>query len=191
MKQLIESLVKESIEAKKQLLAEEQVGTIEQIARKMIAALAVGKKVLAFGNGGSAADAQHLVAELVCRFQINRKALPAIALNSNVANLTSIGNDLGFDQVFSRQVEALVQHGDIVIGFSTSGKSPNVIKAIETAKKAGAYTIGFSGERGILKDTADICLAVPSSVTGRVQECHILAVHIVCQLVEEHLFAKK
>lgn len=191
MKQLIENLVKESIETKKQLLNDVQAGQIEQIARKMIAALSVGKKVLAFGNGGSASDAQHLVGELVSRFQVERKALPAIALNSNVCNLTAIGNDYGYDKVFSRQVEALVQHGDIVIGFSTSGKSPNVIAAIETAKKAGAYTVGFCGERGALKDLADICFTVPSHVTARIQECHILAVHIVCQLVEEHLFAKK
>ena len=187
MKEVIEKLIKDSIETKQKLLTPEQIGTIEQMTRKMIAAFAIGKKALIFGNGGSAADAEHFAGELVSRFQKDRRALPAIALSSNVAILTSIGNDMGYDKLFSRQVEALVQHGDIVIGISTSGKSPNVIKAIETAKKAGAYTIGLSGERGTLKDLADICLCVPSPVTARIQECHILTIHIICHLIEDYI----
>ena len=191
MKEIIKQLINDSIETKKKLLTEEQIGTIEQISRKMLAAYAVGKKALVFGNGGSASDALHFAGELVSRFQKDRKALPAIALNSNVSILTSIGNDYGYDKLFSRQVEALVGHGDIVIGISTSGKSPNVLAGIETAKKAGAYTIGFSGERGTLKDITDICFCVPSPVTARIQECHILAIHIICHLIEDYIVEQK
>jgi D-sedoheptulose 7-phosphate isomerase len=150
------------------------------------AALASGRKLVFFGNGGSAADAQHLATELVVRYNTNRSALAAVALTTDSSALTAIGNDFGFDQLFSRQVEALCTQGDVVIGISTSGRSPNVIHGLQAAKLRGACAVAFTGgDGGALKDLADICLIVPSKVTARIQEMHILLGHTMCSALEE------
>ena len=142
-----------------------------------------------FGNGGSAADSQHIAAEFVGRFAFDRPALPALALNVNTSCITAIGNDYGFEQVFSRQIEALGQAGDVAIGISTSGNSPNVVRAISVAKKKGLHTIGLTGRTGgTLKSTVDFCICVPSEETPRIQESHILIGHIISELVEEAIF---
>lgn len=191
MKAKIKQLVTDSIKTKEKLLSPEHVEAIENIASAIINAYRSGKKVVAFGNGGSASDAQHLVAELVCRFEINRKALAAIAFTTNSSVLTAIGNDFDFKDVFKRQVEALVCEGDVVIGITTSGKSSNIISAFEEARRKNAVTVAFTGERGAgLKDMTQVCFIAPSVVTGRIQECHILAIHVICSLVEEELFGK-
>lgn len=144
-----------------------------------------------FGNGGSAADAQHITGELVNKFYINRPMLNALALNVNTSVLTAIANDVSYDDVFSRQIEHLVDYKDVVIGLSTSGKSKNVIKALQVAKNKGALAIGFTGESGgMLGNYADIVINVPSNETPRIQEVHIIIGHIICELVEKELFGK-
>jgi D-sedoheptulose 7-phosphate isomerase len=146
---------------------------------------------LIFGNGGSAADAQHITAELVCKFKRARKPLPAIALTTNLSVVTAIANDIEFSQVFARQVEALATSKDLVIGISTSGKSLNVIKGIEAAKKKNAKTVVLTGKNGgKLAQLADLAIIVPSTSTSRVQECHITIGHILCELIEEEIFGK-
>jgi len=166
----------------------------EPLARAVMAvakALRAGRKLLLFGNGGSAADAQHLAAELVNRLVKNRQALPAIALTTDTSILTSIANDSSFDQVFARQIEALGQKGDIAWGLSTSGQSPNVLKAFQIAKKQGLYCLGFAGKPGSPLDRlTDLCLHVDSRETPRVQELHIALGHILCAQVEEVLFGQ-
>ena len=148
-------------------------------------ALERGNKVLLCGNGGSAADAQHIAAELTGRFKIERMPLPGIALTTDTSALTAIGNDYGFDQVFSRQVAALAKEGDVVIGISTSGNSLNVIYALETAKEMGCKAIGLTGKGGgKMNDVCDLNIIVPSDDTARIQEMHILIGHILCQLVD-------
>jgi D-sedoheptulose 7-phosphate isomerase len=149
-----------------------------------------GNKLLVMGNGGSAADAQHFVAEIVGRFKMERRALPAVALSTDTSILTAIGNDYGFDVVFSRQVEALAAPGDAVVGISTSGNSPNVLKALNAAKARGCRTIGLLGkDGGSIKGACDLALVVPSDDTPRIQEGHITIIHIVCDLVEKALFS--
>ena len=156
----------------------------------LVAALADGNKVLVMGNGGSAADAQHLAAEIVGRFKLERRGMPAIALTTDSSILTAVGNDYGFDQIFSRQVEALAGPGDVVIGLSTSGNSPNVHLAMTLAAGLGCRTIGFLGrDGGTIKEVAEVCLTVPSNDTPRIQEGHITLIHILCDLVERRLFA--
>ena len=148
-----------------------------------------GNKVLLFGNGGSAADAQHIAAEFVGRFAFNRPALPALALSVNTSCVTAIGNDYGFDLVFSRQVEALARSGDFAIGISTSGNSENVLQGLSVARKIGLTTVALTGcTGGKLKDAADYCICAPSNETPRIQECHILIGHIISELVEETIF---
>ncbi|MCK5534630.1 D-sedoheptulose 7-phosphate isomerase [bacterium] len=170
-------------------IIEDQTGMIEKIVQVMVNAYRKGKKIVFFGNGGSAADAQHLVAEFVCRFKKDRISLPAIALTTNTSLLTAIGNDKNFDSIFSRQVEAFVKKGDIVVGISTSGNSPNVLKGIKCAKEKGGITIAFTGSNGKkLSNLADFCFVVPSSDVPRIQEIHIMVGHIVCELVEDILF---
>lgn len=173
----------------KSLLSQTQAAIICQIAQLMVACYRQGNKVMLMGNGGSAADAQHIAAELVGQFQLSeRRPLAAIALNTNTSIITAIGNDYGFLKTFSRQVEALVQPGDVVIGISTSGNSPNVIEAIELAKAKGAKTIALVGQRGgRLSEVVDIALKVPSDETSRIQEAHITIGHILCYLVEQEL----
>ncbi len=169
-------------------VAKNNIGDIEKIARAIINCFRQGSKVIFFGNGGSASDAQHLATELVCRLKLERKALPALALNTNTSLLTAQGNDYGFDTIFSRQIEAFAAKNDVVIGLSTSGNSENVLKAIVTANKLGCTTIGFSGsDGGMLAKTAGINFVVSSNVTQHIQEMHITAGHIICELVEEAL----
>lgn len=158
---------------------------IERIAAAIKQALANGNKVLFCGNGGSAADSQHLAAEFVGRFQKERQGLPAIALTVDTSILTAVGNDYGFERVFARQVEALGQAGDVLVGISTSGNSPNVVQAIELAKAKGMYCVGMTAAGGgKMAQICDECIAVPVQVTARAQEMHILIGHILCELVD-------
>jgi D-sedoheptulose 7-phosphate isomerase len=148
-----------------------------------------GGKLLVMGNGGSAADTQHFVAEIVGRFKMERRGLPAIALSTDTSILTAIGNDYGFDKVFRRQVEALAVPGDLVVGISTSGNSPNVLLALELAREKGCRTVGLLGtDGGSIKSLCDLALIVPTSDTPRVQEGHITIIHIVCDLLEKTMF---
>jgi len=162
---------------------------ISAVGDLLTEALAGGKKLLVMGNGGSAADAQHLAAEIVGRFKLDRRALPAIALTTDTSILTAIANDYGFDMVFRRQVEALAAEGDVVIGISTSGSSANVRTALILAGEMGCRTVGLLGrEGGTIKDCVEIALTVPSDDTPRIQEGHITIIHIICDLVEKRLF---
>ena len=163
--------------------------TVVQIAAAWTDAFRAGGKVLLCGNGGSAADAQHIAAEFVGRFAFDRPALPALALSVNTSALTAIGNDYGFDQVFSRQIEALGASGDVAIGISTSGNSPNVLQGLITARKLGLHTVAFTGGNGgKMMGAADHCLCAPSKETPRIQECHILIGHVISLLVEQEIF---
>lgn len=190
MEKEIVAILRESINTKEKSLG--LVKNIKDIAEAMIKTYRNGGKIIFFGNGGSAADAQHLVAELVGKFQMNRVPLQAISLATNISILTAIGNDLSFDEIFSRQVEAIANPTDLVIGISTSGNSKNVINGILVAKRKGAKTIGLTGEKGgKLADIADLVLKVPSNSTPRIQEVHITIGHILCYLVEKALFAEE
>ena len=171
----------------KKKIAEGQVQTVLEIARILTEALRRGNCVYIMGNGGSAADAQHIAAELVGRFERERKAFAAVALTTDTSVMSSVANDYGFEEIFRRQVEGLVREGDVVLALSTSGKSRNVIIACKEARKRGAKVVGFSGRGGDLKEIADVCLTVPSDVTARVQEVHITVAHVVCGIVEEEL----
>jgi len=179
-----------SIAAKQLLLADGQmVSMLAEVSEILIDALRNGNKLMVFGNGGSAADAQHIAAEFVGRFAFNRPALPALALSVNTSCLTAIGNDYGFDLVFARQIEALARRGDVAVGISTSGNSPNVIRGLESAGRIGVRTVGFSGAAGgKLKQTAEFCLCAPSEETPRIQECHILMGHILSEIAEREIF---
>lgn len=182
--------VEASIATKQKLLQDaELISTVAEVSRITVNALQQGKKILLFGNGGSAADAQHIAAEFVGRFAFDRAALPAMALSVNTSCITAIGNDYGFDFVFSRQIEALGQRGDVAIGISTSGNSANVLRAIATARTLGLRTLALTGcTGGKLKHEAEYCLCMPSNDTPRIQECHILVGHIISELVEETIF---
>ena len=186
----VRKLIEASIATKQSLLsAPDVVMTVAKVSEILVNALKQGNKVLLFGNGGSAADAQQIAAELVGRFAFDRPALPALALSVNTSCVTAIGNDYGFDQVFSRQLEALARAGDIAIGISTSGNSANVVRAMSTARKMGLHTIALTGRTGgNLRNTVDYCICVPSNVTPRIQECHILIGHIISELVEKEMF---
>ncbi len=162
-----------------------QCAVLEQIARVMSASLQAGGKILWCGNGGSAADSQHLAAELVGRFRRERRGLPSIALSTNTSILTAIGNDYGYERVFSRQVEAVANPGDVLVGISTSGNSENVLTALETARLMGVVTVGFTGDGGgKMAKAADYLVEIPSKDTARIQEGHILAGHLLCDWVE-------
>jgi D-sedoheptulose 7-phosphate isomerase len=162
-----------------------QCAVLEQIARVMSASLHTGGKILWCGNGGSAADSQHLAAELVGRFRRERRGLPSIALSTNTSILTAIGNDYGYERVFSRQVEAVANRGDVLIGISTSGNSKNVLAALDTARLMGVVTVAFTGAGGgKMAGAADYLVEVPSNDTARIQEGHILAGHMLCDWVE-------
>lgn len=164
----------------------DQTADIEKAAEILIMAYRQGKKMVLFGNGGSAADAQHLATELVNGFTIHdRPSLPALALTTDTSALTAIGNDFDFESVFSRQVESMANAGDVVIGISTSGNSKNVIRGLEMARKRGAVVMGLTGESGgKMKDLCDVCIRVPSKDTPRIQESHIAVGHILCALIE-------
>jgi D-sedoheptulose 7-phosphate isomerase len=148
------------------------------------------KKLLLAGNGGSAADAQHIAAEFVSRFYYDRPGLPAIALTTDSSMLTAIGNDYSFENIFSRQIQAQGNHGDVFIGISTSGNSNNIIKAVEAAKEENIFSIIFCGSGGALKDLADLAICVPSASTPHIQECHICIAHIICAIVEKNIFPR-
>ncbi|MDY3983341.1 MAG: D-sedoheptulose 7-phosphate isomerase [Veillonellaceae bacterium] len=164
----------------------EHMEEIDVIAERVASALTSGHKIFFCGNGGSAADAQHLAAELVGRFQKERRSLAAIALTTDTSILTAVANDYSYDQVFARQVEGLGRAGDVLIGISTSGNSKNVVEAVLKARDIGMHTFAFTGEGGgKLADLCDLVFAVPSKVTARIQEMHILAGHIICELVDE------
>ena len=192
-KNLVEKQIQESI-ALKQRVKEKFSSEIVRLAQILSSGLKHNKKIFFCGNGGSAADAIHLTAELIVRFSPDskRKALPAIALNTNVSTLTACANDFGFEQIFSRQIEALGQKGDFLFVLSTSGKSKNLIEAAKMAQKKGLKIIGFLGNRGgnLIKYT-DYAIVVPSHNTPRIQEVHILLGHILCDLIEKNLFSKK
>jgi D-sedoheptulose 7-phosphate isomerase len=165
------------------------ITAIATAADRAIVTLRAGNKILLCGNGGSAADAQHIAAEFVVRFTVNRPALPAIALTVDTSALTACGNDFGFDQIFARQVQALGRPGDLLIGISTSGHSPNVLQALETARTAGLFTVGLTGlTGGKMPPYCDHLLCAPSTRTQNIQEAHILIGHILCGLIEESLF---
>ena len=188
---MILSHMEDCIKIKEQL-AKTSLKVITQIIEEIVRAYQKGNKVVWFGNGGSAADAQHLSSELVGKFYSKRKALESIALTTNTSILTAIANDYDFSEIFARQVEALVNQGDVAIGISTSGDSVNVIRGIERAKWEGAVTIAFTGATGgKLKASADYLVAVPSTDTPRIQESHIMIGHIICYLVEKELFGGK
>jgi D-sedoheptulose 7-phosphate isomerase len=176
----------------KQSFSEELLSRIERFAMRSAEALATGRKVVFFGNGGSAADAQHLAAELVVRLHADRPGLPGLALTTNTSVLTATGNDYGFDQLYSRQIESLVEPGDILVAISTSGTSPNVVRGIEAGARRGAFRVALTGETGgALADKVDLLLNVPSRDAQRIQESHITIGHIACGLMEEIRFGKK
>ena len=184
---LVSQRIRESVAVKEKLLRDEDcLVTLRKVASIMTGALTAGNKILFMGNGGSAADAQHLAAEFTGRYMRERPALAAMALNVNTSSLTAIGNDYSFDAVFARQIEALGRSGDVAIGLSTSGTSPNILRGMEVARSLGLVTVGLTGESGgRLKDVVEYCLCVPSSQTPRIQECHILLGHILCEIVED------
>lgn len=158
---------------------------IESMASKVIECLKAGRKIIFFGNGGSAADAQHLAAEFVIRYKKNRRSLPSLALTTDTSMLTACGNDFGFETIFARQIEGLADAGDVVIGITTSGNSPNVVAGLKEAKARGCFTISWTAQGGgMAAEVADLAFKAPSPVTARAQECHMIAGHIICELVD-------
>ena len=186
------ALYRTHAEAAQGFFASAGVRTLEQVAAAFVEALRGGRTLLFFGNGGSAADAQHLAAEFVNRFAGDRPALAAIALTTDTSVLTSVGNDDDFRRIFARQVEVLGRPGDVAVGISTSGRSANVIEGLHTGRQRGLVTVGFAGgDGGAMRDLCRLLVLVPVRDTPRVQEVHILAGHIICQLVEDALFPAK
>jgi len=187
-KRLIEHFVAESVRVKSEFF-QNNATLIAETAEKMAQALKEGRKVLLFGNGGSAADAQHIAAEFVGRFIPDRIPVPALSLATDSSALTALGNDYGYETVFSRQIQALGNAGDIAIGISTSGNSPNVLKALDVARSKSLLTIGFTGEDGgKMNGRADILFRVPSRMTPRIQETHITLGHVLCELIDRDMF---
>lgn len=189
MNELIRQRLEDSIRLKQTVAADPELLQAVQAAAEMIAAsLKNGGKVVLCGNGGSASDALHFAGEIVGRFQRERPAWPAVVLNADVATLTAIGNDYGYDDVFARQAEAHVCAGDVLVGISTSGNSENVLRAVHTARRKEAKTIALLGkDGGKIRQEVDVPIVVPGNVTARVQECHITLIHIICELVENAL----
>ena len=186
----IQQIIAASIDTKAKIINDPVLlETIDKIVKTVTAAFQQGNRVYFCGNGGSAADAQHLAAEFSGRFYTDRKALPAEALHCNSSYLTAVGNDYGYDMVFARLIDGIGRECDVLIGLSTSGNSPNILKAFEVAKEKNMITIGFTGESGgKMRSISDLLVNVPSSDTPRIQESHITIGHIVCQLVEEAIF---
>ena len=182
--------IRDSISVKNKILEDEElVNSMHEVADECIAAYRQGNRVLLAGNGGSAADAQHIAAEFVGRYAFDRPGLPAIALSTDTSMLTAIANDYGFDQIFRRQLEANGKKGDVFIGISTSGNSPNVTAALQRARELDIITVGLTGQGGgVMQSLCDYCIQVPSMSTPRIQESHIMLGHIICGLVEEALF---
>ena len=191
MKEKIKNIISESIAVKNRLLQDESmIANIEKISDLIVEALKKGNRIYFCGNGGSAADAQHLAAEFSGRFYIDRDALPAEALHCNTSYLTAVANDYSYDVVYARLIKGIAHAGDVLIGLSNSGNSKNILHAFETAREKKLLTIGFTGESGgKMKACSDYLINVPSSDTPRIQESHILVGHIICQLVEEKYFA--
>ena len=190
MQEKIKKIITESIDVKGKVLSDEGIiMAVEAISRKMVAALKNGNRIYFCGNGGSAADAQHLAAEFTGRFYLNRTALPAEALHCNTSYLTAVGNDYGYDVIYARLISGIGMKGDFLVGLSTSGNSPNIVKAFEAAREKGIVTVGMTGESGgAMTALSDYLLNVPSKNTPRIQESHIMLGHIICELVEEHYF---
>jgi D-sedoheptulose 7-phosphate isomerase len=186
----IKNIIKESVDIKNNILLDDKLlQIVKDCVNILVTAFKSRNKVLFCGNGGSAADAQHLAAELSGRFYKDRDALPAEALHCNTSYITAIGNDYGFDEIYSRLIKGIAIEGDVLVGLSTSGNSNNILKAFEIAKEKGMITIAFTGDTGgKLKKTADHLINVPSNDTPRIQESHIMLGHIICQLVEEQYF---
>jgi D-sedoheptulose 7-phosphate isomerase len=187
---LVRNRIERSIEVTKMLLLDAKFqDLVAHVAVKIVESLRAGGKVLFFGNGGSAADAQHLTAEFTGRYLKERRALPALALSVNSSSVTAIGNDYGFDLVFARQLEALGKDGDVAVGISTSGNSRNVVRALEVAKSRSIYAVALTGASGgKMKSVADCTICIPAEETPRIQECHILTGHMICEIVELMLF---
>jgi D-sedoheptulose 7-phosphate isomerase len=185
----IEIEITRSIELKQQVLADKELlGLIQKLAIDCIDCLKSGGKIVFCGNGGSFADSQHLAAELVSRLRFNRSALPAIALGTNSSNLTAIGNDYGYDKIFSREIEAIADKKDLLIAISTSGNSGNVLEAVRTAQQLNLTVWGWTGREGGLLTENCLCIKVPSGQTDKVQEVHIMIGHILCHLIEKSIF---
>ena len=191
MKSYIKDQIKKSYETKQNIYNDEELlNKIEEVAKKCVALYRGNNKTILAGNGGSAADAQHIAAEMVGRYGFDRPSLPSLALTTDTSALTAIGNDYGYDQVFSRQLDGMGQDGDLFIGISTSGNSENIIKAFEIARKKNIFTVALVGrDGGEMARFADTSLIVPSDSTPRIQESHILIGHIICDIIEKEIFA--
>lgn len=190
MKKFIEKEITDSIRTKEKLFS--VLDDIVDSAKLIQSSLKKGNKIILFGNGGSAADSQHIAAEFIGKFMVKRKSLAAMALTTNTSSLTAIANDLSFDDIFARQLEGIAKKGDVVIGITTSGKSKNVIDGIKMANKIGCHAITLTGNNGRnLAKISDVCIAIPSTNTQRIQECHILVGHILCGLIENNIVSKK
>ncbi len=187
MRTIIQQSIDDSIAVKKEFFSR-NMEKIEACANIMTSCFTSGQKILLFGNGGSAADCQHIAAEFINRFRMERRPLPAMALTTDTSVITSIGNDYSFDDIFLKQIQAFGNKNDIAVAISTSGNSPNVIKAAEEAKHMGLLLIGFSGNKGRLKELSDFPFCVDSEITARIQEVHILLAHILCDLTERMVF---
>jgi D-sedoheptulose 7-phosphate isomerase len=185
--------LRDSISLKEKVFADEKmIETSERIASRMVEAFKGGNKVLFCGNGGSAADAQHLAAELSGRYYFDRAPLAAEALHVNTSYLTAVANDYSYDEIYSRLIRGLGKPGDMLVGLSTSGNSANVVKALQTAHEMGMTTVGFTGESGgAMKEACDLLISIPSKDTPRIQECHMLLGHLICEVVEASLFARE
>lgn len=189
MKDKIRRAFEESIQVTEKFLDEKNIDRIYEVSKVIAGAFSDGKKLILFGNGGSSTDASHIAAEFINRFRRERPGLPAIALNTDMAVITSIANDYDFSEVFAKQLKALSEEGDVVIAISTSGSSPNILKAMDVAKKKRLVTIAFTGLKGEkFASKAQYAFIVPSDITPRIQETHTMLGHIVCQMVEEILF---
>jgi D-sedoheptulose 7-phosphate isomerase len=190
MNETIKKIIQSSIETKQKVLENGQLITsIEKVIEEIVRAFQSGKRVYFCGNGGSAADAQHLAAEFSGRFYTDRKALPAEALHCNTSYMTAVANDYSYDVVYSRMIEGIGQEGDVLVGLSTSGNSKNIVNAFEKAKQKKMITVGLTGSTGgAMRSCSDYLVNIPSTDTPRIQESHIMAGHIICQLVEEKLF---
>jgi D-sedoheptulose 7-phosphate isomerase len=185
---IVAAAIRTSIDVQGRLLEQEHVNAIVRAAELVTESLQAGGKVLCFGNGGSAADAQHMAAELMGRYLVERSSFPALSLADNSSTVTAVSNDYGFTNVFARQIEGLGRPGDVALGISTSGESENVLEGIAAARKAGLRTIGLTGGGGgRLRETVELCIAVPSESTPRIQEGHALVVHLLCEVVERAL----
>ena len=186
----IKNQISESIDLKKLILNDKNILTLlSKVSTQCLNAIKSNKKIILAGNGGSAADAQHIAAEFVSKFNMDRKSIPALALTTDTSIITSISNDYDFSQIFARQIESLGNEGDIFIGISTSGNSENIIQALKEGKKRGIINVGLTGKNGgRMKDLCDFCLCVPSLDTPRIQESHLMIEHIICGMIEEELF---